>query len=78
MPVQFLKGVGPTRAKIFAELGVETVGDLLEYFPRDWNFVPEPTRIRQMRPNQTVTIIGLVESFAVNSNQGKSSWHLER
>ena len=67
MPVQFLKGVGPTRAKIFAELGVETVGDLLEYFPRDWNFVPEPTRIRQMRPNQTVTIIGLVESIDYQS-----------
>jgi ATP-dependent DNA helicase RecG len=63
MPVQFLKGVGPARAKIFAQLGVETVGDLLEYFPRDWNFVPEPTKIRQMRPNETVTIIGLVESI---------------
>ena len=36
MPVQYLKGVGPARAKIFAQLGVETVGDLLEYFPRDW------------------------------------------
>ncbi len=67
MPVQYLKGVGPARAKIFAELGVETVGDLLEYFPRDWNFVPEPTRIRQMRPNQTVTIIGLVESIDYQS-----------
>ena len=35
MPVQFLKGVGPARAEIFAKLGVVTVGDLLEYFPRD-------------------------------------------
>ena len=63
MPVQFLKGVGPARAKTFAQLGVETVGDLLEFFPRDWNFVPEPTKIRRMRPNETVTIIGLVESI---------------
>jgi len=62
MPVQFLKGVGPARAKIFAQLGVETVGDLLEYFPRDWNFVPEPNKINRMRPNETVTIIGQVES----------------
>jgi ATP-dependent DNA helicase RecG len=36
MPVQYLKGVGPGRAKVFAGLGVETVGDLLEYYPRDW------------------------------------------
>jgi ATP-dependent DNA helicase RecG len=63
MSVQFLKGVGPARAKIFAQLGVETVGDLLEYFPRDWNFVPEPTKIGRMRPNETVTIVGLVESI---------------
>jgi len=62
MPVQFLKGVGPARAETFAQLGVETVGDLLEYFPRDWNFVPEPCKIGRMRPNQTVTVFGMVES----------------
>jgi ATP-dependent DNA helicase RecG len=67
MPVQFLKGVGPARAEIFAQLGVETVGDLLEYFPRDWNFVPEPTKIGRMRPNETATIIGLVESIDYQS-----------
>lgn len=37
MPVQFVKGVGPRKAKAFAKLGVETLGDLLEYFPRDWS-----------------------------------------
>ncbi|GAG04504.1 unnamed protein product, partial [marine sediment metagenome] len=63
MPVQYLKGVGPARAKTFAQLGVETVGDLLEYFPRDWNFIPESIKIAQMRPNQQATIIGLVESI---------------
>ncbi len=62
MPVQFLKGVGPARAKTFAQLGVETVGDLLEYFPRDWNFLPEPSKIGQMQPNETVTIFGMIES----------------
>jgi ATP-dependent DNA helicase RecG len=67
MPVRYLKGVGPARAKTFAQLGVETVGDLLEYFPRDWNFLPEPTKIGQMRPNQTVTIIAMVESIDYQS-----------
>jgi ATP-dependent DNA helicase RecG len=62
MPVQFLKGVGPARAKTFAQLGVETVGDLLEYFPRDWNFIPEAVKINQLRPNQTLAVIGMVES----------------
>jgi len=63
MPVQFLKGVGPARAEIFSKLGVETVGDLLEYYPRNWNFLPEPVKINQIKPNQTVTVIGMVESI---------------
>ncbi|MDE2312896.1 MAG: ATP-dependent DNA helicase RecG [Elusimicrobia bacterium] len=36
MPARLLKGVGPRRAEALARLGVETVGDLLYYFPRDW------------------------------------------
>ena len=51
MPVQYLKGVGPARAKVFAELGVYTVADLLEYFPRDWVFAPKPAKIAQLRPD---------------------------
>lgn len=63
MPVRYLKGVGPARAETFVQLGVETVGDLLEYFPRDWNFMPEPNKIGQIKPNRTVSLIGLVESI---------------
>jgi ATP-dependent DNA helicase RecG len=62
MPVQYLKGVGPARAEIFAKLGVQTVGDLLEYFPRDWVFAPNPVKISQIKVDEVVTIIGLVES----------------
>jgi len=62
MPVRYLKGVGPARAGIFAQLGVQTIGDLLEYFPRDWIFVPRAVKINQMQQGQSVTILGLVES----------------
>ncbi len=35
----FLKGVGPKRAELLAKLGIYTVQDLLEYYPRDyWDF----------------------------------------
>ena len=63
MPVQFLKGVGPARAKAFAHLGVHTVEDLLEHYPRDWNFAPELIKINQMQPDRTAAVIGLVESI---------------
>ena len=62
MPVRYLKGVGPARAGTFAQLGVQTIGDLLEYFPRDWIFVPRAVKINQMQQGQSVTILGMVES----------------
>ncbi len=61
MSVQYVKGVGPARAKAFAELGIQTLSDLLEYFPRDWVFMPEPVKIKHLRPDIAATVIGLVE-----------------
>jgi len=61
-PVRYLKGVGPARAATFAQMGVETVGDLLEYFPRDWVFAPDAIKINQVQQGQSATIVGLVES----------------
>ncbi|MBN2591854.1 MAG: ATP-dependent DNA helicase RecG [Sedimentisphaerales bacterium] len=67
MPVQYIKGVGPARAKVFSQLGVETLGDLLEYFPRDWNFLPDPIKINQMQPKKEAAIIAMVESIDYQS-----------
>lgn len=60
-PIQFAKGVGPSRAKTFEKLGINTLSDLLEYFPRKWDFLPEPTKIKDLLPDQNVTIIGILE-----------------
>ncbi len=61
-PVQFLKGVGPARAAVFEKLGVRTVEDLLNYFPRDWVFVPEPVAIKRLVHDQTSAIVGVIQS----------------
>ncbi|OGR45403.1 MAG: ATP-dependent DNA helicase RecG [Elusimicrobia bacterium GWA2_61_42] len=34
--IQFLKGVGPKKAELFGRLGIESLDDLLFYFPRAW------------------------------------------
>jgi len=60
-PVQYLKGVGPGRAAAFTDLGVQTVADLLGYFPRDWSFVPEPVLIEDLKPGKLVCAVGMVE-----------------
>ena len=61
-PIQFAKGVGPNRAKTLAKLGIETLGDLLEYYPRKWDFMPEPVKIKDIVPNQNVCVAGIIES----------------
>jgi ATP-dependent DNA helicase RecG len=35
-PLRYLKGVGPKREELFCRLGIETLWDLLHYFPRDY------------------------------------------
>lgn len=62
MPVQYLKGVGPAKSKLFEKLGVDTVADLLEYFPRDWRFSPDAVKINDLYKNETATVVGVVES----------------
>ena len=55
-PIQYVKGVGPTRAEAFKKLSVTTVGALLRYYPRayeDWSRV---VPIREMPENETCCI----------------------
>ncbi|MCM3589015.1 ATP-dependent DNA helicase RecG [Brevibacillus borstelensis] len=58
-PVSLLHGVGEERAKAFAGLGIETVGELLEYFPSRY----EDYRVRDLtgvKDGERVTLAGTV------------------
>ena len=66
-PIRFLKGVGPGRAAHFAELGVETVGDLLDHFPRRHIYFGETQPIADMSDGETIAIVGTVVSARGNS-----------
>ena len=48
-PVQFVKGVGPARAKQLADLGIETVEDLLLYFPRRYDLRRQAQSIASLK-----------------------------
>lgn len=49
--ITYLKGVGPKKAEIFNKVGVDTVYDLLQYCPRDYIDLSEPTALADIRPN---------------------------
>ena len=46
--VQFLKGVGEGRARVLQEAGLETVRDLLWFFPLRYEDRRHPTRIADL------------------------------
>ena len=54
-PDRIPDGVGPTRAKHFAAVGVTTLGDLLEYFPRDYQSESAERDIADLKPEQIQT-----------------------
>ncbi len=59
--IQHVRGVGPVRAKVFQKAGINKLGDLVEYFPRRWSFMPEPVKIKEVVAGETVCVIGIVE-----------------
>jgi len=58
--VKYLKGVGPARAELLAARGIRTVEDLLYYTPFRYEDRTRITRIRDLVPGQTTTILGQV------------------
>ncbi len=58
--IQYLKGVGPARAKILAAHGIRTVEDLLYYTPFRYEDRTRLTRIRDLVPGQTTTVLAKV------------------
>lgn len=63
--VQYMKGVGPKRAKVLSRLGVETIGDLIYYFPRRYEDRSNLKPINQIQIGQTETIKGKVLASGV-------------
>jgi ATP-dependent DNA helicase RecG len=58
--VQFLRGVGPDRANLLANLGIATVEDLLWNLPRDVLDLTNVCRAAELRPGELQTVRGTV------------------
>ena len=64
-PVQYVKGVGPTRARQLAEMGVHTVEDLVMYFPFRFDLRRQAQPIGSVRgAEDTTTVAGAVVDAA--------------
>ncbi|MFH1943941.1 MAG: ATP-dependent DNA helicase RecG [bacterium] len=60
--VQYVKGIGPKRAELMKRVDVETIEDLLQYFPRRYLDRSRIAQIRSLRAGEEATIVGKVYS----------------
>jgi len=59
--IQYVRGVGPARAREFARLEIRTVGDLVEHFPFRHELRPKSQPIGTLELDKTATILGTLE-----------------
>ncbi len=61
-PTTVLSGVGPRYAKTLSRLGMETLGDMLYYYPRRYDDYSQLKPINRLEYGEEVTVIGTVQS----------------
>ena len=65
-----LDGVGPRHGQTLARLGLQTLGDLLYYFPRRYVDYSQLKPINQLWYGEEVTIIGMVDTISARVIRG--------
>src|SRR4051812_5397171 len=72
-PVEFVRGVGPQRAELLSRIDVRTAGDLIFFFPRDYEDLSDRREIGDLDEDHVQTVRGeVVEVDARSSGFGKS------
>ncbi|MCK5014580.1 MAG: ATP-dependent DNA helicase RecG [Candidatus Omnitrophica bacterium] len=71
--VQYVKGVGPARKKLFVRLGIESVEDLLYFFPRRYQDRRNLTPIAQVKVGEWQTVSG-----KILAKVSRRSWYTKK
>ncbi len=59
-PVQYIKGVGPQRARLLARLGIKTIRDALFYLPYRYEDRSSTKKIAHLRPEELNAVTGKI------------------
>ena len=63
-PLQFVKGVGPQRARLLANLGLHTVEDALYYLPLRHEDRSHLTPLRSLKADEVTTVTGTIRAVS--------------
>lgn len=70
MELSELKRVGPKKAELYRKLGIATVEELTEYYPRDYIDFTVPVKIRDLQIGELCTFRAIVANKRYPSNYG--------
>src|SRR6266850_2488003 len=71
--IQYVKGVGPARKKLFEQLGIENIEDLLYFFPRRYEDRTQMTSISNLQVGEWQTICG-----QILKSTGRKTWFTKK
>jgi ATP-dependent DNA helicase RecG len=69
-PVTVLQGIGPSNAKTFSTLGLNTLKDLLHYYPRRYDDYSQMKPINRLVAGEEITILAAVKRVENRSLHG--------
>lgn len=73
MQVKFLKGVGEARSRQLSKLGIKTIGDLMEYFPRAYIARKLNPSLLGLKPGDNIALTAMISWVDERSTKkGKS------
>lgn len=73
--VCFVKGVGPKIGEIYKKLGIRTVNDLIEYYPKKYIDYEGRTKIKDLIEGQNVTVMGIISNVSIYQTRNKLTIH---
>lgn len=65
LDIQFIKGIGPKRAKSLNSIGITNLSELVEYFPRRYLDRSTILPLNQLSVDKEVTVVGKIEAAGI-------------
>ena len=66
-----LKGIGEKTEALFHRIGVNTIGDLIRYYPRGYDIFEDPVPISQLEEGKTAAVT--TRDLVSDTGVGKSA-----
>ena len=73
--VCFVKGVGPKVGELYKKLGIRTINDLIEYYPKKYIDYEGRTKIKDLIEGTNVTVMGIISNVSIFQSKNKLTIH---